>query len=121
MKMEWNFEKIQKSASFSSENKAQIDRDFHFRLFELVSKNIDAFGGPRIHENQHFLHPEPGSESKNPPLFAPEDRFREQKQGGGLLRQEVEQPPPFRSGPETLAFSYRGGCYATCGTILRNE
>ena len=108
MKMEWNFEKSQESASFSLENKARIDRDFHFRLFELVSKNIAAFGGPKSMKVSIFYTRNPDPRAI-PPLFAPEDRFREQKQGGGILRREVEQPPPFRSGSQTLAFLIQGG------------
>ena len=52
--MEWNFEKIRKSAPISLENKAQIDRDFHFRLFEMVPRDNEGLGGPRIHGNPPF-------------------------------------------------------------------
>ena len=43
MKMEWNSEEIWKNAPFPLENKAQIDSDSHFRLFELVSRDNHLF------------------------------------------------------------------------------
>ena len=43
-------------------NKAQINPDSHFRLFETVPRDNDGLGGPRIHGNPPF-----GTEIPPPP------------------------------------------------------
>ena len=50
MKIDREMVGIRKSSSNSLEIIVKIDRDFHFRFYELVPGNNDGFGGSRIDE-----------------------------------------------------------------------
>ena len=71
MKMEWDFEKSGKCFNFIG-NKAQIDPDFHFRLFETVPRDNDGLEAPGSME---ILHLEAGGPAQpwpgRPQFFLP--------------------------------------------------